>query len=140
MDEGAVIASRLEDYFGKDEDLDENERFLKDYLHREGWRDKDSVRRRGPPLHHPTLLTFCRPLLTFVDFWGRIECWGRVLFTPGGGLRGLQDRVPTYGEVVGDMEEDEEDVEAQERFEAHYNFRFEEGAGNQVEGHARCVY
>ena len=49
VDEGAVIASRLEDYFGKDEDLDENERFLKDYLHSEGWRDKDSVRTRSPP-------------------------------------------------------------------------------------------
>ena len=51
VDEGAVIASRLEDYFGKDEDLDENERFLKDYLHSEGWRDKDRVRTRSPPQH-----------------------------------------------------------------------------------------
>ncbi|XP_010256656.1 PREDICTED: protein KRI1 homolog [Nelumbo nucifera] len=35
------------------------------------------------------------------------------------------------------ISEDEDEVEKQEKYEAEYNFRFEEGAGDRVLGHAR---
>ena len=39
------ISKKLEDYFGKkDDDLDKNERFLKDFFLNEGWIDKDKNR------------------------------------------------------------------------------------------------
>ncbi|KAI5066557.1 hypothetical protein GOP47_0019181 [Adiantum capillus-veneris] len=50
-----------------------------------------------------------------------------------------EDRIPSYEEVVGEVIEDREELEIQERFEAEYNFRFEEGAGSQVMGHSRVV-
>ncbi|KAL3694447.1 hypothetical protein R1sor_008098 [Riccia sorocarpa] len=37
----ADIARRLEEYFGKDDDLDDNDRFLKEYLVNKGWVDED---------------------------------------------------------------------------------------------------
>ncbi|KAJ7555504.1 hypothetical protein O6H91_05G042100 [Diphasiastrum complanatum] len=85
------INRRLEDYFGKSDDLDENERFLKDFLLNKGWIDRD------------------------------------------------QNRIPSYHEIVDDVSEDEEELEKQEKFEAGYNFRFEEGAGSQVLGHSRVI-
>eukprot|EP00898_Chlorokybus_atmophyticus_P008248 jgi/Chlat1/8424/Chrsp80S07838 len=85
----AAINQKLEEYFGHDGDLDEDERFLKGYLLNRGWVDES------------------------------------------------RDRVPTYDEIVED--EDEEAVERAERFEATYNFRFEEPGGTAIEGHARTV-
>ncbi|KAH7315233.1 hypothetical protein KP509_21G041100 [Ceratopteris richardii] len=85
------IAARLEDYFGKDEKLDEDEKFLKEYLLNKSWIDADT------------------------------------------------DRIPSYEEIVGDALKDEEELERQDRFEAEYNFRFEEGAGSQVMGHSRII-
>lgn len=83
----AGIARKLNEYFGKDDDLDENDRFLKNYLMNRGWIERES--------------------------------------------KGFD-----YGDVVG-VSEDEEELEEQERFEAEFNFRFEEGAGDQVLGHPR---
>lgn len=83
----AGIAKKLDEYFGKDDDLDENDRFLKNYLMNKGWIEREN---------------------TGFD----------------------------YGDVVG-VSEDEEELEEQERYEAEYNFRFEEGAGDQVLGHPR---
>ncbi|GLJ45250.1 hypothetical protein SUGI_0952470 [Cryptomeria japonica] len=83
----ADIARRLDDYFGKDNDLDDNERFLKSYLLNKGWIDREEKGSLG------------------------------------------------YGDVG--ISEDEEELEKQDRFEAGFNFRFEEGAGDQVLGHAR---
>ncbi|MCO5607310.1 hypothetical protein L7F22_061503 [Adiantum nelumboides] len=85
------IAQRLEEYFGKDDNLDENDKFLKDYLLTKGWVDED------------------------------------------------EERIPSYEEIVGEVIQDKEELEAQDRFEAEYNFRFEEGAGSQVMGHSRVV-
>eukprot|EP00252_Welwitschia_mirabilis_P011719 TRINITY_DN2609_c0_g1_i1.p1 TRINITY_DN2609_c0_g1~~TRINITY_DN2609_c0_g1_i1.p1 ORF type:complete len:702 (-),score=222.67 TRINITY_DN2609_c0_g1_i1:327-2432(-) len=83
----ADIAQRLNQYFGRDDDLDENERFLKNYLLNKGWIDRDN-------------------------------------------------KGSSYEDIVG-VSEDEEELENQDRFEAEYNFRFEEGAGDQVLGHPR---
>lgn len=87
----ADITRRLEEYFGRDDSLDENEKFLKDYLLNKSWIDED------------------------------------------------RDRIPSYDEIVGDVEEDEEELQKQDRFEAEYNFRFEEGVSSQVLGHSRSV-
>ncbi|CAI9102692.1 OLC1v1000999C1 [Oldenlandia corymbosa var. corymbosa] len=38
-----------------------------------------------------------------------------------------------------DVSEDEEEIERQEDYEREYNFRFEENAGDRVEGHSRIV-
>lgn len=96
VDESAVIASRLEDYFGKDEDLDENERFLKDYLHSEGWRDKDSVRARSPP-HRATLST--AEAGNEVWAWGRLAGSGSELWGGGGRHGGGRGRRGGAGAV-----------------------------------------
>lgn len=85
------IAERLEDYFGKDDNLDENDKFLKDYLLKKSWIDEDA------------------------------------------------GRIPSYEEIVGEVIEDEEELEKQDKFEAEYNFRYEEGAGSQVMGHSRVI-
>lgn len=82
----AGIARKLNEYFGKDDDLDENDRFLKNYLMNKGWIEREN--------------------------------------------KGFD-----YGDVG--VSEDEEELEEQERYEAEYNFRFEEGAGDQVLGHPR---
>lgn len=85
------ISQRLEEYFGKDDHLDENDKFLKDFLLKKSWVDEDA------------------------------------------------NRIPSYEDIVGDVIEDEEELEKQDRFEAEYNFRFEEGVGSQVMGHSRIV-
>lgn len=85
------ISKRLEDYFGKDDDLDANDKFLKEYILNQGWMDRD------------------------------------------------RDRVPSYKEVVGEVSEDEVYLEEQDKYEANYNFRFQENAGAQVMGNPRLV-
>ena len=85
------ISKRLEDYFGKEDDLDEQDRFLKNYLLNQGWMDKD------------------------------------------------RDRIPSYKEVVGEVSEDEAYLEDQDKYEADYNFRFQENAGAQVMANPRVV-
>lgn len=87
----ADIARRLDEYFGRDENLGENEKFLKSYLLNKSWIDEDD------------------------------------------------GKIPSYEEIVGDIIEDEEELEDQEKFEAEYNFRFEEALGSQVMGHSRVV-
>eukprot|EP00850_Spirogloea_muscicola_P009762 SM000055S18296 [mRNA] locus=s55:647116:656225:+ [translate_table: standard] len=49
------------------------------------------------------------------------------------------DRVPSYEDVIGEVDEEEEALEAQERFEARWNFRYEEAGAAQVAGHSRVV-
>ncbi|KAF9609038.1 hypothetical protein IFM89_012478 [Coptis chinensis] len=44
-----------------------------------------------------------------------------------------------YNEDLLILSEDEEEIEKQERYEAVFNFRFEEGAGDRVLGHARVT-
>ncbi|KAF9603238.1 hypothetical protein IFM89_034571 [Coptis chinensis] len=44
-----------------------------------------------------------------------------------------------YNEDLLILSEDEEEIEKQERYEAAFNFRFEEGAGDRVLGHARVT-
>jgi protein KRI1 len=86
------ISKKLEDYFGKkDDDLDANERFLKDFFLNEGWIDKD------------------------------------------------RNRVPSYRDVVGEVSEDEAHLEETDKYEAEFNFRFQENAGAQVLGNPRVV-
>eukprot|EP00850_Spirogloea_muscicola_P007839 SM000040S14851 [mRNA] locus=s40:754270:767547:+ [translate_table: standard] len=50
-----------------------------------------------------------------------------------------RDRVPSYEDVIGEVDEEEEELEAQERFEARWNFRYEEAGAAQVAGHSRVV-
>lgn len=86
------ISKKLEDYFGKkDDDLDENEKFLKDFFLNEGWIDKD------------------------------------------------KNRLPSYRDIVGEVSEDEAHLEQTDKYEAEYNFRFQENAGAQVMGNPRVV-
>lgn len=86
------ISKKLEDYFGKkDDDLDENEKFLKEFFLNEGWIDKE------------------------------------------------RNRVPSYRDIVGEVSEDEAHLEEQDKYEAEYNFRFQENAGAQVMGNPRVV-
>ncbi|OZJ02763.1 hypothetical protein BZG36_03350 [Bifiguratus adelaidae] len=54
-----------------------------------------------------------------------------------GWIEKSNDRVPTYGEIVDD--EDEEALEANDRFESKYNFRFEEENASNLMTHARDV-
>ncbi|KAL4203277.1 hypothetical protein AMTRI_Chr01g127090 [Amborella trichopoda] len=86
--EEAKIARKLDEYFGEDDDLDENEMFLKNYLLNNGWVDKN------------------------------------------------KENKSSHEELFG-ISEDEEELDEQDRYESEYNFRFEEGAGDQVLGHGR---
>eukprot|EP00249_Psilotum_nudum_P021202 c28017_g1_i1 orf=39-2042(+) len=85
------VRQRLEEYFGRDDNLDEEEKFLKTYLRNQSWIDRD------------------------------------------------HDRIPSYDDIVGNVSEEEEELDRQDRFEAEYNFRFQEGACSQVMGHSRLV-
>jgi len=85
------IRQRLESYFGKDDELDDNEKFLKTFLLNQGWIDTE------------------------------------------------KNRIPSYNEVVVEVSEDEAILEDQDKYEASYNFRFEEGMGSQVMGNPRMV-
>ncbi|KAK1278948.1 hypothetical protein QJS04_geneDACA003531 [Acorus gramineus] len=84
------IQERLNEYFGEDENLNENERFLKSFLVNKMWVDKEKGRR------------------------------------------------PAEEEVL-EVSEDEEELEKQEKYEAKYNFRYEEGVGDRILGHARFM-
>ncbi|KAJ4971617.1 hypothetical protein NE237_004716 [Protea cynaroides] len=44
-----------------------------------------------------------------------------------------------FGANVYGVFEDEEEIEKQEKYEAEYNFRYEEGAGDRVLGHSRIA-
>ncbi|TPX64443.1 hypothetical protein SpCBS45565_g05866 [Spizellomyces sp. 'palustris'] len=48
-------------------------------------------------------------------------------------------KIPSYNEVVGDVEDDEEAVEAAEEFERQHNFRFEEEGAFDIVTHARNI-
>ncbi|KAJ4970149.1 hypothetical protein NE237_003248 [Protea cynaroides] len=85
------IQTRLDEYFGEDENLDDKQMFLKNFFLNKMWVDKDkkSLKPSGPDV---------------------------------------------YG-----VSEDEEEIEKQEKYEAEYNFRYEEGAGDRVLGHSRIA-
>lgn len=42
------------------------------------------------------------------------------------------DRIPSYDEVIRELEEDEEELAKEEQFEKKYNFRFEEPGAELV--------
>ncbi|KAK9159000.1 hypothetical protein Scep_005574 [Stephania cephalantha] len=84
-----AIQSRLDEYFGGDDNLDENEMFLKNFFRNKMWVDRDG--------------------------------------------KGKED---VDVDLVG-LSEDEEAIEKQDKYEAEFNFRFEEGVGDRVVGHAR---
>ncbi|XP_042509770.1 protein KRI1 homolog [Macadamia integrifolia] len=88
---GDEIQKRLDEYFGKDENLDEKQMFLKNFFMNKMWVDKDD--------------------------------------------KGLK---PSGTDLHG-VSEDEEEIEKQEKYEAEYNFRYEEGAGDRVLGHSRIT-
>lgn len=47
---------------------------------------------------------------------------------------------PTYGQIVGDeSEEDEEHIKLQEDYEEVYNHRFEQAGSDQIVGHSRTI-
>ncbi|KAG9459487.1 hypothetical protein H6P81_003995 [Aristolochia fimbriata] len=79
---------RLEEYFGDDGELNENEMFLKNYLSKQLWIDKDKGQKPSP-----------------LD--------------------------------LGEISEEEEELDREDEYEAKYNFRYEEGAGDRILGHAR---
>ncbi|WOL10342.1 hypothetical protein Cni_G19097 [Canna indica] len=83
------VDENLDEYFGKDDDLSDNEKFLKEYLRNRMWIGED------------------------------------------------KDKKPSND--VFDISEDEDELEKQDRYEAEYNFRFEEGGTDRVLGHSRVV-
>ncbi|BBN11576.1 protein KRI1 [Marchantia polymorpha subsp. ruderalis] len=52
----ASIAKKLEEYFGRDDDLDDNDKFLKEYLLNKGWVDQDQKTSRFPSYGEDTEL------------------------------------------------------------------------------------
>ncbi|OVA17669.1 KRR1 interacting protein 1 [Macleaya cordata] len=85
---GDEIERRWDEYFGRDENLDEKEKFLKNFFVNKMWVDKDKGKK-------------------------------------------------PFNDDLYVISEDEEEVEKQEKYEAEFNFRYEEGAGDRVLGHAR---
>ncbi|XP_078446663.1 KRR1 family protein [Wolffia australiana] len=90
-DEGEeVIQKKLEEVFGEDEGLDENEAFLKNFFLNKMWLDGEKS--KGP-----------------VD------------------------------EDLMAVSEEEDELERQDKYEAEFNFRYQEGAGDRVLGHSRVI-
>lgn len=87
--DGEMLHKKVNEYFGKDGELDENKRFLKDFFLNKMYVDKDKGK-------------------NVVDEE----------------LDGLSD---------------EEEINKQEDYEAEYNFRYQENAGDRVRGHSRFV-
>ncbi|XP_072953569.1 uncharacterized protein [Typha angustifolia] len=84
------VNENLDEFFGKDDELSDNEKFLKDYLRNRRWADKQEEKR-----------------LSLEDF-----C---------------------------EVSEDEDELEKQDKYEAEYNFRHEEGQDDRVWGHSRVI-
>ncbi|KAK9124419.1 hypothetical protein Sjap_014021 [Stephania japonica] len=84
-----AFQSRLDEYFGGDDKLDENEMFLKNFFRNKMWVDRDGKGKEAMDV-----------------------------------------------DLVG-LSEDEEAIEKQDQYEADFNFRYEEGVGDRVVGHAR---
>lgn len=80
----------LDEYFGKDDDLSDNEKFLKEYLRNRMWIGEE------------------------------------------------KDKKPSFDDLFG-VSEDEDELDKQDKFEADYNFRFEEGGADRVLGHSRVI-
>ncbi|CAA6657007.1 unnamed protein product [Spirodela intermedia] len=88
-DEGE-IQKKLDEFFGEDENLDENEVFLKNFFLNKMWLDRDKAKE---PVDEDPLA----------------------------------------------VSEDEDQLEKQEKYEAEFNFRYQEGAGDRVLGHSRVT-
>eukprot|EP00929_Paragymnodinium_shiwhaense_P027815 TRINITY_DN1623_c0_g1_i1.p1 TRINITY_DN1623_c0_g1~~TRINITY_DN1623_c0_g1_i1.p1 ORF type:complete len:732 (-),score=257.03 TRINITY_DN1623_c0_g1_i1:213-2408(-) len=101
---GEEIMSR---YWKADEDLDDNEQFLRDFILGKGWLDTGSLQAEGSKSRHG-----------------------------GGGNAGGED-VPNFLPEEMASEEEEEQLEKEEDFEREYNFRFEVEEGTKVQGHER---
>ncbi|XP_008786756.3 protein KRI1 homolog [Phoenix dactylifera] len=80
---------KLDDYFGKDDELNEDDLFLKNYFLQRPWATQDKDNKRP-----------------FDDI---------------------------------DVSEDEDELDKQDRYEAEYNFRHEEGEADRVLGHSRFI-
>lgn len=90
VDEDAKVRSkRLDDYFGKDDELNEEDLFLKNYFIQMSWVEKD------------------------------------------------KEKKPSFADI--DVSEDEDELDKQDRYEAEYNFRHEEGEVDRVLGHSRFI-
>lgn len=80
----------LNEYFGNNDDLSENEKFLKEYLRNRMWIDEE------------------------------------------------KDKKPSFSGLF-DISDEEDELDKQDKYEADYNFRFEEGGADRVLGHSRVV-
>ncbi|XP_010922956.1 uncharacterized protein [Elaeis guineensis] len=80
---------RLDDFFGEDDELNEDDLFLKNYFLQRSWIEQD------------------------------------------------KDKKPSFDDI--DVSEDEDELDKQDRYEAEYNFRHEEGEVDRVLGHSRFI-
>lgn len=90
-EENLEIKKKVNEYWGDDNVLDENDLFLKNFFAKKMWVDKDKGNGNK-----------CRIVDDFADIL-----------------------------------DDDEALEKQEKYEAEFNFRYEEGVGDQILGHSR---
>lgn len=113
----------LRDYWN-DPELDEKERFLRDYVLNKGYLDEDEDDDR--------CVASCLP--TDVVFFS----FSHPNISP------IASRIPTYDEVVQDEVDDSEEegesfLQRQDDFERRYNFRFEEPDAQEVKTYPRNI-
>ena len=120
----------MSNYWRADEDLDEDERFLRDYVMNRQWLETDS------------LLLGYQSLRTVLDHLS----WTLLIPThPIAPLRALVAwclRQPTSKkDVLDDIDDDQddEDLEDADEFEKDYNFRFEVEEGRHGKGLQKCL-
>lgn len=124
QDKEQQVNKLLEQYFGKDDELDPAGAFLKSYIANKAWKestDGSSGRKK-------------RRIKGFDGGSSSSEDEG----DSGGGSEGGDDE-GARGVPGVDDEEDEEFLEEVDRFEAAYNFRYEEPGSHRIQSFPRVI-